>query len=86
MPSRWRSRPRFDGTPAGERSLAGHERTVDTAAKIGDNLTEDHVGAESPTEHDHETHKILIVLGGHIESVQHVFALFLSAKLGRDGI
>lgn len=27
MPLRWRSRPRFDGMAAGERSLAGHEGT-----------------------------------------------------------
>lgn len=26
MPLRWRSRPRFDGMAAGERSLAGQER------------------------------------------------------------
>lgn len=28
MPSRWRSRLRFDGAAAGERSLAGHERSL----------------------------------------------------------
>ncbi len=37
MPLRWRSRRRFDGITAGERSLAGHERSVDVFTKIVDN-------------------------------------------------
>lgn len=31
MPLRWRSRPRFDGMAAGERSLAGQVRAFDIA-------------------------------------------------------
>lgn len=34
MPSRWRSRPRFDGIAAGERSLAGQERTFVADSQI----------------------------------------------------
>lgn len=37
MPLRWRSRRRFDGIVAGERSLAGQNRTVDSVASIVDN-------------------------------------------------
>jgi hypothetical protein len=34
MPLRWRRRPRFDGMAAGERSLAGHERSVQVASQF----------------------------------------------------
>ncbi|MGX0936767.1 hypothetical protein ACUXQ2_002833 [Cupriavidus metallidurans] len=30
MPSKWRRKLKFDEITAGERALAGHERTVDT--------------------------------------------------------
>lgn len=38
MPLRWRSRPRFDGVAAGERSLAGQKQTVETVANNDDNF------------------------------------------------
>ncbi|CAJ3198841.1 Uncharacterised protein [Burkholderia pseudomallei] len=34
MPLRWRSRRRFDGIAAGERSLAGQEATLKAAKRL----------------------------------------------------
>lgn len=46
MPLRWRSRRRFDGIAAGERSLAGQEETLDPSTRIVDNASR--MTTESP--------------------------------------